>query len=117
MPGVVGTSIPRVDAKSKVTGEALYASDYYLPGMLHLKLVRSTQAHAKISKIDIGAFTNLQDAYCFTAKDIEVNSFGPMGNDQSVLDARTGTGLLKTKTRGSATNVREDTQAAPGWPS
>ncbi|ABO51274.1 xanthine dehydrogenase, molybdenum binding subunit apoprotein [Desulforamulus reducens MI-1] len=85
MPGVVGTSIPRVDAKSKVTGEALYASDYYLPGMLHLKLVRSTQAHAKISKIDIGAFTNLQDAYCFTAKDIEVNNFGQIVKDQPVL--------------------------------
>ncbi|MEG6523885.1 xanthine dehydrogenase family protein molybdopterin-binding subunit [Desulfotomaculum sp. 1211_IL3151] len=85
MPGVVGTSIPRVDAKSKVTGQALYASDYYLPGMLHLQLVRSTQAHAKIAKIDTRYFTNRQDAFCFTAKDLAENNFGQIIKDQPVL--------------------------------
>lgn len=85
MPGVVGSSIPRIDAVSKVTGQALYASDYFLPGMLHLKLVRSTQAHARITSIDTSAVNNLQDVYCFTAKDVLENSFGQIIKDQPVF--------------------------------
>ena len=85
MPEVVGRSIPRIDAVGKVTGQALYASDYYLPGMLHLKLVRSTQAHACVSLVDTSALQGLQDVYAFTAKDVPVNSFGQILKDQPVL--------------------------------
>jgi CO/xanthine dehydrogenase Mo-binding subunit len=50
--GRVGASITRVDAKSKVTGEALYTIDHVLPGMLHGHVVRSDRAHAEIVSID-----------------------------------------------------------------
>ena len=49
---VVGKSLPRIDAKEKVTGQAEYTADLYLPGMLFGKVLRSRFAHAKIISID-----------------------------------------------------------------
>ena len=47
----VGKPIPRQDV-SKVFGDAIYAYDVKLQGMLYAKLVGSTYAHARIKKID-----------------------------------------------------------------
>lgn len=49
---VIGKRIPRVDGRAKVTGEAKYAADYEMPGMLWCKILRSPHAHAKILNID-----------------------------------------------------------------
>jgi len=49
---VIGKRIPRVDGRVKVTGEAKYAADYEMPGMLWCKILRSPYAHAKILNID-----------------------------------------------------------------
>lgn len=49
---VIGKRLPRVDAREKVTGEAKYAADYSLPGMLWCKLLRSPYPHARILDID-----------------------------------------------------------------
>jgi 4-hydroxybenzoyl-CoA reductase alpha subunit len=49
---VIGKRLPRVDAREKVTGEAKYAADYSLPGMLWCKLARSPHPHARILNID-----------------------------------------------------------------
>ncbi|GAI46697.1 unnamed protein product, partial [marine sediment metagenome] len=49
---VIGKRKPRVDAREKVTGEAKYAADYSLPGMLWCKLLRSPYPHARILDID-----------------------------------------------------------------
>jgi 4-hydroxybenzoyl-CoA reductase alpha subunit len=49
---VIGKRIPRVDGRVKVTGEAKYAADFGLPGMLWCKMLRSPYAHAKILNID-----------------------------------------------------------------
>lgn len=51
-PSYIGTSVPRVDAKSKVTGALKYAADMTLPNMLHVKVLRSPFAHARIKSID-----------------------------------------------------------------
>merc|ERR1739841_464714 len=37
---------------AKATGEAVYADDIQLPGMLHAKTLRSPHAHARIVSID-----------------------------------------------------------------
>lgn len=50
---MIGQNIPRVDARSKVTGNAIYADDIKLPGMLHGKILRSPVAHARIKSIDV----------------------------------------------------------------
>jgi 4-hydroxybenzoyl-CoA reductase subunit alpha len=49
---VVGKPLRRVDAIGKVTGETRFADDLAMPGMLHMKLVRSTVPHARILGID-----------------------------------------------------------------
>jgi len=51
---VVGHSVRRVDALEKVTGRARYVTDMELPGMLHVKLLRSPYPHAKIVRADVG---------------------------------------------------------------
>ena len=49
---VVGKSHRKIDGMAKATGEAVYADDIQLPGMLHAKTLRSPHAHARIVSID-----------------------------------------------------------------
>jgi CO/xanthine dehydrogenase Mo-binding subunit len=48
----VGTNLPGVDSRDKISGAAVYASDLVLDGMLHAKILRSPLAHARIRSID-----------------------------------------------------------------
>ena len=52
---VVGTSVRRVDGVDKVTGQARYAGDLIIPGMIEGKFLRSPYAHARIVSIDTRA--------------------------------------------------------------
>jgi len=47
----IGKEISRLDAVEKVTGEAEYTADLFFPNSLHIKLVRSEEAHARIKNI------------------------------------------------------------------
>src|SRR5438094_1857159 len=49
---VLGRRLPKVNAWAHLTGTARYADDIFLPRMLHGKLLRSTQAHARIKRLD-----------------------------------------------------------------
>ena len=49
---VIGKRLPRVDARERVTGQAIYPADLALPGTVHAKLLRSPHAHARIARID-----------------------------------------------------------------
>lgn len=49
---VVGQRLPRVEGRQQATGQASYAADLVLPGMLYARVVRSPYAHARIKKID-----------------------------------------------------------------
>jgi xanthine dehydrogenase YagR molybdenum-binding subunit len=48
----VGKRVQRLDARAKVTGQAIYTSDIRLPGMLYAKFLRSNVAHATIRSVD-----------------------------------------------------------------
>jgi 4-hydroxybenzoyl-CoA reductase alpha subunit len=48
----VGKDIPRVDARAKVTGEALFTVDITFPNMLWGLMLRSPHPHARILNID-----------------------------------------------------------------
>lgn len=50
--GTVGKRLPRVDARERVTGGAVYPADFKLPRMVHAKMLRSPLAHARIRRID-----------------------------------------------------------------
>ena len=52
---IIGTSVRRIDAPGKVSGQTLYTGDYSLPRMLHCKLLRSPHPHARICAIDTSA--------------------------------------------------------------
>ena len=49
---VIGKPQPKLDGFEKVTGRAKFASDFSLPGMLYLKILRSPYPHARIVSID-----------------------------------------------------------------
>lgn len=67
----VGTRPPRVDARGKVTGQALYATDISLPGLLHGRVLRSPHAHARIVSIDTSKAEALSGVFAIvTAQDL-----------------------------------------------
>ena len=52
VPGCsAGMSLPNPLAKSIVTGQARYTADFKIEGLLHLKVLRSPHAHARIKSI------------------------------------------------------------------
>ena len=51
-PRLVGASLKRKEDARLIAGRGRYLDDQRLPGMLHLGVVRSTHAHARILKID-----------------------------------------------------------------
>lgn len=66
-----GKPVDRVDAIAKVTGRALYTDDYYRPGMLHAKYLRSPIAHGKVTKLQIEKAKELQGVEAiFTFEDV-----------------------------------------------
>ncbi|MCZ6874117.1 MAG: xanthine dehydrogenase family protein molybdopterin-binding subunit [bacterium] len=50
---IVGTSVPRLDAREKVNGSATYVGDLTVPGMAYAKLVPSPLPHALIKHLDV----------------------------------------------------------------
>ncbi len=49
----IGKPTERVDAFEKVMGTAKYLGDYYLPGMLYARALRSEVPHARIVELDV----------------------------------------------------------------
>jgi len=85
---VIGKPVPRVDARVKVTGQATYAADLILPGMLHGKLLRSPYAHARILNIDASRAERLPGVRAVvTGKDFPGIFFGfvPQTRDQLAM--------------------------------
>ncbi len=54
IPHPIGDSVPRVDAREKVVGSALYADDLQFgAGLLYARIKRSPHPHARIKRIEI----------------------------------------------------------------
>ena len=51
----VGQAMRRKEDPRMITGRGLYVDDIVLPGMLHMAIVRSPEAHARIVSIDTEA--------------------------------------------------------------
>src|SRR4030065_691802 len=83
---VIGKSIQRIDARGKVIGETLYPGDINLPNQLFMKILFAGRPHAIIRSIDTSQADTLPGVIAtFTAKDIPVNEYGLIYNDQPVL--------------------------------
>jgi xanthine dehydrogenase molybdenum-binding subunit len=74
----VGGNVARLDSPATVNGEAMYAGDLQMEGMLHAKLLRSTQHHARIISIDTSEAEAMPGVKCVvTADDIPGTPFLP----------------------------------------
>src|SRR5438445_3934816 len=51
----IGRKTPRVDGPLKVSGTAMYASDFHFPGMLYAVPVEATIANGRLAKLDTAA--------------------------------------------------------------
>ena len=82
----IGRSIPRVDARGKVTGETPYSGDISMPGMLHMKMLFAGRPHARIKAINTEQAEAAPGVVAiYTAKDIPVNEHGLQWQDQPTL--------------------------------
>ncbi len=71
LKGIVGENLDRVDAPGKALGDAKYADDLYLDGMLHGTAVRSAYPRARVLSIDTSAAKAAPGVVCvLTAEDI-----------------------------------------------
>jgi CO/xanthine dehydrogenase Mo-binding subunit len=83
---VVGKSLPRFDAPGKVTGTAVYAADFALPGMLVGKVFRSTVPHARLVRLDTARARALPGVRAvIAAADIPDVRYGGALKDETVF--------------------------------
>jgi CO/xanthine dehydrogenase Mo-binding subunit len=96
----VGKSLPRVDARGKVTGEALYSGDLTMKDMLHMKILFAGRPHARVRSIDTAQAEAAPGVVAvYTAKDVPVNEYGLQWQDQPVLcgpgSSKPGTDIVR----------------------
>ena len=65
---VIGKSFRRVDALEKAIGKALFVGDYFIPGMLYARIVKSPVPHGILKDVNPG-------------KAVEVKGFFSHGRD------------------------------------
>lgn len=83
---IVGTSVPRLEGREKVSGQARYVDDMVLPGMLYGATVRSQIPRGKIRKITFGPGIDWQEFVIVSARDIPgKNCIALIEDDQPCL--------------------------------
>ena len=103
MTTAIGKSIPRVDARGKVTGETPYSGDLAMDGMLHMKILFAGRPHARILRVETSKAKAAPGvAAVYTAEDIPLNEYGLQWQDQPVLcgvssplNAKAGTDIVR----------------------
>ena len=83
----IGKAVRRIDAPSKVSGRLKYAGDMVMPGMLHVQVLRSPYAHARIVSIDTSAAETIEGVEgVITSADVPgEDGFGVFVHDQPVM--------------------------------
>jgi carbon-monoxide dehydrogenase large subunit len=75
----VGQALRRKEDPRMITGRGRYVDDVVLPGMLYMAIVRSPEAHAKITSIDASGARGAAGVHAvFTGDDIALESPLPM---------------------------------------
>ncbi len=76
---VVGTRMRRKEDPALLTGESRFVDDLKIPGALHMAVVRSPAAHARIRSVDVsGALGQPDVVAAFTGADLRDEWAGPM---------------------------------------
>jgi nicotinate dehydrogenase large molybdopterin subunit len=83
----IGKNVRRIDTPSKVSGRLKYAGDMTMPGMLHVQVLRSPHAHARIVSIDTSVAEAMEGvAAVITSADVPgEDGFGVFVNDQPIM--------------------------------
>ena len=83
---IVGRSLPRMDAPGKVTGTAIYAADFALPGMLYGRVLRSRDPHGRLVRIDASRAARVRGVrVVLTAADVADVRYGGSVKDEEVF--------------------------------
>jgi aerobic carbon-monoxide dehydrogenase large subunit len=78
-PGVIGQRLLRREDPALLTGEAKYTNDMHVPGALHLAVLRSPYAHARIVSVDVSAALDLPGVRAaYTGADLADQWAAPM---------------------------------------
>jgi CO/xanthine dehydrogenase Mo-binding subunit len=82
----IGVAGPRIDGVAKVTGEAKYAVDQSLSGMLFGRLLHSSRPHARIVRLDTSAAAAFPGVHAvITSADVGDHLYGRRIKDMPVL--------------------------------
>ena len=74
---VIGNPTPKLDARLRVTGSAVYGQDVSLPNMLHGAILRAKYPTAAIASIDVTKAARLPGVACIiTADDVDCENLG-----------------------------------------
>lgn len=89
---MIGQRTMTTDSWSKVTAEIRYTIDEETPDTLHVAILRSTEPHARLVRVDASAAADMPGVIAtMTARDIEELGiepyFGPVFRDQPILAA------------------------------
>lgn len=83
---VIGESVPKLEARAKVTGSAVYTEDLYRPRMLHAALLGSPYPHARILSCDLNAARELPGVRAvLCAQDLPPRRIGHTLHDEPIL--------------------------------
>jgi CO/xanthine dehydrogenase Mo-binding subunit len=83
---IVGTSVPRMEGRDKVTGLARYVDDMVLPGMLYGATVRSHSPRGKINEFIFGPGIDWKEFVIVSPRDIPgKNCIALIEDDQPCL--------------------------------
>ena len=78
---VIGKSTPKMDARIKASGRAVYGQDVVLLNMLHGAILRTKFPSAEIMSIDTSKAKRLPGVVCvITADDVDVNNISYKGD-------------------------------------
>ena len=82
----VGKSALRKDLREKVTGQAKFAADLKMPGMLYGRILRSPHPHAEVLSVDVSEAAQLSGVFAVvTPFDVPQGRIAP---DMGILDVR-----------------------------
>ncbi len=70
MHGRIGESIKRVEDARFIRGKGNYLDDIELPGMLHMAILRSPHAHARINSVDTAAASSMPGVIAVVTGDL-----------------------------------------------